>query len=1059
MKLYQQTKQSVAKSFIILGIMILLWLSSLMSVSGLEEWWDFIIIDFPILGLAWSLSWHQILVSPSNDLSAFDRFVVKQFSDTQWANSDLFFWDFSEDDFFHWEDVLVDITLPWTTSIHGIVLWDWPTANKIYFDNITDQSALLSEIVSLSFGTNMTRYNEIFLDKEFLSVLITFSWWFHLELIDLVWVDQLPEPFDSMILADAWDGTFGDPITNEATIAGMLWLLTDNIRYTSSPYPSTWTVIAWEIFVEWICHIADLSVDMYETWFVVKNLTDTLIGWSWDVFKPEFVNSSSFMDSDFGASLTIWVNNNLWSEDPIIETEVFGMTVGTWATANQIIFYFETDLWEVISSISSLRFWKNITQYYEIFTDKEFLSVIVDMWANVLILYDLIWMDQEATEWATVESILLSQWINLWDGEFWPPETDLANISMFASLLEDNMLFAWDADFNTDTADWYILLWEFFNEWYCHIWSTYLPEDGIVVKNLTDTQIDWYNKDSFINPSSFLTADFWAWEPLVIDLWDETDISIYWLTLGTWPNANTLLINWVSDTEWLVESIASIEFGKNMTDYNEIFIDKEFLSLQVHHTSWKVVEYVDLIALDRLLPWDITLETYLAFEEISVGDWTYGSMLDNNESTLWLITALVWLMEDNLVFLPDLSAAWDDEVLLGNVFEFAVTTPDAFSFNPVTSAALSTLVSSNVITITGINTSVFAAVSEWSEIRANDWEWSIFPIIVEWWDTLQVRTTSASNNATTTETLVEVGWFDTIFSVTTLPRSGGWGWGWWIIPVQTTTQDSDNDESTDHQDDTWDDNEEWDTESNDTQETDEMLVPVLESTDSDALKALLATLQEYENDATFIQTSWFDNETYLAHQFALALAITTIPNIHNADVDGSLIRAHMAKMFVEFATKVLEKEADETKVCLYNDLDDQDEEMSYYIVRACQMWIMGVAWDGITPLESFNPNWTVTRAQTATVLSRILWWNMYDDNDPWYQGHIDALAEQWYITNTDPELQEQRWFFMIMLQRVAQQILATDEDKDEDEIIDSSEQDDETEEGDENTSNDDETQE
>ena len=82
--------------------------------------------------------------------------------------------------------------------------------------------------------------------------------------------------------------------------------------------------------------------------------------------------------------------------------------------------------------------------------------------------------------------------------------------------------------------------------------------------------------------------------------------------------------------------------------------------------------------------------------------------------------------------------------------------------------------------------------------------------------------------------------------------------------------------------------------------------------------------------------------------------------------------------------------------------------MQMYAVLACQMNIMGVAGDGVTPLQSFNPNGGVTRAQSATVLSRVLWGSKHDGYDPWYAGHLSALEKGGYITNADPDIVEQR---------------------------------------------------
>lgn len=190
------------------------------------------------------------------------------------------------------------------------------------------------------------------------------------------------------------------------------------------------------------------------------------------------------------------------------------------------------------------------------------------------------------------------------------------------------------------------------------------------------------------------------------------------------------------------------------------------------------------------------------------------------------------------------------------------------------------------------------------------------------------------------------------------------------------------------------------------------------ATDEDMMvpygEELVAISEEME------EVHMYDEETVAAYDFAFSLGMTTIDNIVDADLDGTLIRAHMAKMFVEFARDVMGREIDESIYCWgMADLGDLDEEMQRYAVEACQMGIMGVAGDGVTPLENFNPDGIVTRAEAATALSRVLWGSEFDGQDPWYAGHIDALADAGLIVNTDPTLIEQRGYFMIMLHRIA----------------------------------------
>ena len=85
--------------------------------------------------------------------------------------------------------------------------------------------------------------------------------------------------------------------------------------------------------------------------------------------------------------------------------------------------------------------------------------------------------------------------------------------------------------------------------------------------------------------------------------------------------------------------------------------------------------------------------------------------------------------------------------------------------------------------------------------------------------------------------------------------------------------------------------------------------------------------------------------------------------------------------------------------------------------------------DWVTPAKSFNPNDYVTRAQFGTVLSRLLFGDVYNIKDEskvymnawfWYKDHLEALKRYWIMTKIDgdwPNSLERRGWVMLMLQR------------------------------------------
>lgn len=99
--------------------------------------------------------------------------------------------------------------------------------------------------------------------------------------------------------------------------------------------------------------------------------------------------------------------------------------------------------------------------------------------------------------------------------------------------------------------------------------------------------------------------------------------------------------------------------------------------------------------------------------------------------------------------------------------------------------------------------------------------------------------------------------------------------------------------------------------------------------------------------------------------------------IQKANMDGVLIRSHMAKMISNFAITIAGLTPDTSAQCNFNDISNQSSEMKFYIKLACQLGLMGLQSDG-TPDTTFNPTQDVTRAQFGTILSRVIRANTYN---------------------------------------------------------------------------------
>ena len=162
----------------------------------------------------------------------------------------------------------------------------------------------------------------------------------------------------------------------------------------------------------------------------------------------------------------------------------------------------------------------------------------------------------------------------------------------------------------------------------------------------------------------------------------------------------------------------------------------------------------------------------------------------------------------------------------------------------------------------------------------------------------------------------------------------------------------------------------------------------------------------------------YGEDVFIAYNWAIDNWITAIDNINKAKLNTEITRAELAKMMVVFMSDVLEKEPIITWEVNFRDVNSNKLwDLAWYIELAYQYQIMGINADW-TPIEDFNPNKTVTRAEFATVLSRVLYGDTYNQTGAkYYERHIEALNKANILSDTDPHLTEWRWWIMTMLYR------------------------------------------
>ena len=164
----------------------------------------------------------------------------------------------------------------------------------------------------------------------------------------------------------------------------------------------------------------------------------------------------------------------------------------------------------------------------------------------------------------------------------------------------------------------------------------------------------------------------------------------------------------------------------------------------------------------------------------------------------------------------------------------------------------------------------------------------------------------------------------------------------------------------------------------------------------------------------------YSDEMNKAYQYSYYYWITTKAPISSADIDWNLTRIAMAKMLSQYAINVLWMKPDKSKNNQFKDVSDKlDWDYDDWVTLAYQLWIMWIN----MPNNEFRPNDLVPRAEFATALSRLLYqtsdWK-YEKTSKYYVPHINKLAYEGILTNTDPHMKELRGYVMLMLMRSAE---------------------------------------
>ena len=224
-----------------------------------------------------------------------------------------------------------------------------------------------------------------------------------------------------------------------------------------------------------------------------------------------------------------------------------------------------------------------------------------------------------------------------------------------------------------------------------------------------------------------------------------------------------------------------------------------------------------------------------------------------------------------------------------------------------------------------------------------------------------------------------------------------------------------------------------------TKDTSSVSTPVLVSEDSatsvkkeDKTSTVEEPVIQEEDDHTSAKDTWetvknaeshptVTEEVLTAYQWSYKNKVTTLAPVERAMPEGYVYRWHMAKMVVNYALNVLWwKLPEETpEECSRSDdaSDWESNEIKNYARMSCELGIMWI------DMDNFEPTRYVTRAQFGTILSRLLWWDTYNQQwsstNSYYERHLNELKEKGIITQIDnPEQRiELREWVWVMLRR------------------------------------------
>lgn len=653
--------------------------------------------------------------------------------------------------------------------------WSIQTINNITFDTLkpTNISNLTyNNLLTWSLASNFSISGSWNLIDSWSIVNIVFSWsnikksysWFLLGHNFM---------FNWLNLSDISDWN----ILLESYLTDKAWNVSDTssgliFKETDAP---TWSIS----FVSW-SYINNLNTDLLlwssESWTYI-------LYWTWFVWTMTWViswsknHNISLTWSNWIKIINYQISDLYWNVSP-----VYSASINYDNIQPTILSLSHTNLQNVYSNLITLTWiisevnmpssllinWQSATLSSTWFFSKNLTLLPGSNSINISIT-DLAW--NNSSTWITLIRIWNAPNVYSSISSSWTLKFDIVNEFSWISYF---MFWTWDLNN--------------FLTWWISTWSTF------VIPYLSEDTTYYYRAYSIINWYNSIYSNTWSiTTPKNLTISDYT-----WSLTLTW-NINLLDSSWT----W-VNFIGTWSLRLYSNSWSS-YIDIPKFWVTILSLSWIWDWIIEAPHLTNN-SWSITIPWFTRLNNLTYKIWSNSDALI---FSWWkvIVSLEVWenyngkllkiyQSEDNQLTFMFVSECvvenWMCSFQTDRFSDFTVlepslvdSLPNNFTFNPIINSELSTLYSSNSITISWMNTSTWITTTIWNLFI--NWIDVWLNWIVNSWSTVVVKLLSSTSYNSPVSANISAWWYSTSFIVTTKQLSSWWGWGWWGWWSSSTT--------------------------------------------------------------------------------------------------------------------------------------------------------------------------------------------------------------------------------------------------------------------------------